>query len=88
MIKLYLMLRIKNIVYSSFVFLLIKFQKSFIVKKKKNNKGVFGRVVWDKIFVIFSTFFEIHVGKKVCGNVCKCFWNVKIIAQIGIPNGP
>ena len=45
MIKLYLMLRIKNIVYSSFVFLLIKFQKSFIVKKKKNNKGVFGRVV-------------------------------------------
>ena len=49
---------------------------------------MFGRVVWDKIFVIFCTFFEIHVGKKVCGNVCKCFWNVKIIAQIGIPNGP
>ena len=28
------------------------------------------------------------MSEKVCGNVCKYIWNVKIIPQIGIPNKP
>ena len=65
MIKLYLMLRIKNIVYSSFVFLLIKFQKSFTVKKTKTNKGVLGRVVWDDIFVVFLKYIWVKKCVKM-----------------------
>ena len=30
------------------------------------TQGVFGRVVWVMLFVVF----EIRVGEKVCGNVC------------------
>ena len=60
-----------------------KHNSLFKLCKSRNLKHcvIFGRVVWDEIFVVFW---------NMCGlkSVYKYVWNVKIVAQIGIPNGP